>query len=414
MNVKTEETSYGDGLALSESSADAARREQVSQTLWHGAGLLWRRRRFIAGVTTAAAIASIIVALLLPRWYAAEARVLRSEGGMSLLGMMDRASGGLSRLLGSGSGGDYVRYLAILTSRTMMESVVEEFDLANVYEIEAEDGADPTELAAEMLAQNADFDVDVELDYLAVRAYDRDPVRAAAMANFMVAKLNEENARLSSQSARESRVFIEQRLRQAEADLDSVRGEVQAFQEANGVVELESQAAAFMTSVAALKAQVAEAEVRYQTLAQQYGPDNPQVQAARAAAQAARRQVSGALGGRDELLPVSMQDLPAAARRYAELMQDQLVQAQVIETIYPLYEQALFQERSEASAVQVIDAAVPPRLAARPSRRLIVVGVTLSALLLACAFALAHAWLWQHRAHLARRLHEASQPRSVA
>lgn len=403
MEIQTKETTHGDGLALE----DAARREQASQTLWTGIAILWQRRRFILGVTTFAAILSIVIALLMPKWYAGEARVLRSEGGMSIMGMMDRASGGLSRLLGAG-GGDYVRYLAILTSRSMLESVVEEFDLVRVYEIEADDDENPLDMAVEELTDNVEFDVDVEFDYLAVRAYDKDPEQAAAMANFIVAQLNEANARLTSQSARESRIFIEQRLRKAESDLDSVRGELQQFQEANGFVELESQAQAFITSMATLKGQVAEAEVRYQTLAQQYGPDNPQVQAARTALQAARRQVSAALGGQDAMLPVSMQELPSMSRRYAELMQDQLIQAEVIENIYPLYEQSLFQERSEASAVQVVDEAVPPMRAAKPSRRMIVAVVTLSALMLACLYALAHAWLWQNRAHLAHRLHEAS------
>ena len=402
MEIKTQETPHGDGLGLE----DEARREKASDTLWNGIAILWQRRRFIAGVTALAAIISIVIALLMPKWYAGEARVLRSEGGMSLMGMMDRASGGISRLLGGG-GGDYVRYLAILTSRTMMESVVDEFDLVKVYDIEADDGDDPTDLAVETLTENVEFDVDVEFDYLAVRAYDQDPERAAAMANFMVNRLNEENAQLSSQSARESRVFIERRLRRAESDLDSVRSEMQSFQEVNGVVELESQAQAFMSSMAELRGQVAQAEVRYQTLAQQYGPDNAQVQAARAAMQAARRQISGALGGQDAMLPVPMQQLPAMSRRYAELLQAQLIQAQVIQTIYPLYEEALFQERSEASAVQVVDDAIAPRMAARPSRRMIVIGTTLSVFLLACVFVFAHLWLWQNRTYLARRLHEA-------
>jgi uncharacterized protein involved in exopolysaccharide biosynthesis len=75
-------------------------------------------------------------------------------------------------------------------------------------------------------------------------------------------------------------------------------------------------------------------------------------------------------------------------------MQGQLTQARILETIYPIYEQAVFQEESEAVAVQVVDEAVPPVLAARPSRRAIVVVVTLSAFLLAVLFVLAHAW-WQ-------------------
>lgn len=424
MDVESKQTAQGDGFSMERSpnggsphekgydredlgdDASGVTRERAADAVWRGAGLLWQRRRLIAGVTVAAAIASIAVALLLPRWYAAEARVLRSEGGMSLMGMVDRATGGLGSLFGGG--GDYVRYLAILTSRSMMERVVEEFDLVEVYELTDEPNAEALAVAT-LAGNNVAFEVDIEFDYLAVRAFDQDPERAAAMANFIVAELNEENARLSSQSARESRVFIEQRLNEAEADLDSIRSEIQAFQEENGVVQLESQAQAFMTSVASLRANVAEAEVRYQTLAQQYGPENPQVQAARDLLAAARRQVRSALSGSDELLPISMEDLPATSRRYAELMQAQLVQTEVIQTVYPLYEQALFQERSDASAVQVVDPAIPPLLPARPSRRVLVIGVTLSAFLLVCVFVFLHAGLWQRREQIARRLHKASR-----
>jgi uncharacterized protein involved in exopolysaccharide biosynthesis len=162
-----------------------------------------------------------------------------------------------------------------------------------------------------------------------------------------------------------------------------------------------------MQSVADLKAEAAQFEVRYRTLAQQYGPNNPRVEAAREARNAARAQVNQVLGGQDELLPVAMQDLPSLNRRYVELRQDELIQAQTIETIYPIYEQVIFQEQTEAVAVQVVDDAVPPPLAAKPSRKLIVIGATMSAFLLACVFALAYGWTRKNYRLIALRLQSA-------
>src|SRR5690606_8596840 len=159
-----------------------------------------------------------------------------------------------------------------------------------------------------------------------------------------------ENARLTSESARRTREVIERRLNRATADLDSVRSELQAFQETHGLVELEAQAEAMMQSAASLRAEVARLDVQYQTLVQQYGPDNPQVRAARQARAAAQQQINQVLGGRDALLPVAMRDLPALTTRYAQLMQEQLIQREVLETIYPIYEQALITETSEAEA----------------------------------------------------------------
>lgn len=409
MEIKGEKTTFGNGAAepveVEVSPGGAAPRDLMEQKAWYALGTLWRHRKLVAAVTVAAALVSILIALLTPKWYAAEARVLTPEGGSGgMLGMLQAVAPGAAALFGGG--GEYPRYLSILTSRSMLEAVVEEFDLVEVYDIE--DSETPMHDAIEMLAPNVDFEVSMDYNYLAVRALDKNPERAAAMANFMVEELNETNALLASQNARQTRLFIERRLREAEADLDSVRATMQAFQEENGVVELESQAQAFMQSIAELKGSVAQLEVRYQTLAQQYGPDNPQVRAAREAMNAARAQVRGALGGRDALLPVSMQELPGLGRRYAELTQDMLVQAQIIETIYPLYEQALFQERSDSKAVEIVDEAIPPVLAAKPSRRLIVVAATLSAFMLICLFVLLRAWLRGNYTLLARRLEEAS------
>lgn len=407
MEVEREKTDFGNGTSdvVPPSDERLSTRPHAQQAYWFTVGTLWRHRKLIFGVTGIAIILSVVIALLTPKWYAAEARVLTPEGGSGgMLGMLQSVAPGAAALFGGG--GEYPRYLSILTSRSMLEAVVDEFDLVQVYEID--DSDTPVYDAIEILDSNVEFEVSMDYNYLAVRALDTDPARAAAMANFMIEELNETNARLASQNARQTRTFIERRLHQAEADLDSVRTTMQTFQEQNGVVELESQAQAFMQSVAELKGEVAQLEVRYQTLAQQYGPDNPQVRAARDAMNAARAQVSGALGGRDALLPVSMQELPALGRRYAELTQDMLIQTQIIETIYPLYEQALFQERNETQALQVVDEAVPPVLAAKPSRRLIVIAATLSAFMLACLFVLLRAWLRGNYALLARRLDEAA------
>lgn len=403
MNPDTKEIGLANGDV-----ADAFRPPATEDVLWQLAGTLYRRRTFIAGVTAFAIVASVIIALLTPKWFASEARVLQPEGGgLSLLGVVNRATGGLGSLLGGGGG--YERYLAILTSRTMMEDVVKRFDLVEVYEIDDDDARKAQFKATEQVSKNVSFDVALDYDYLAVVAFDKDAERAAEMANFMVARLNEENARLTSETARRTRVVIEQRLNRATADLDSARSELQTFQETHGLVELEAQSEAMMQSVATLKAEAAKLDVQYQTLAQQYGPENPQVVAARQARNAAQAGIRRALGGSDELLPVALRNLPALTNRYARLMQDQLIQQQILETVYPIYEQALFQEQSEAEAVQVVDDAVPPVQAARPSRRMIVIGATLTAFLLACLYVLGHAWLRRNSSLIAQRMERATQ-----
>ena len=369
---------------------------------WTYLRALYRSRRLIATITVALTIVAVIVALVVPRQYASEARLLKPEGGggFSLGGLLGAAGGAVGGLLTGG--GEYSRYLTILTSRSMLDGIVERFDLVDVYDLGDEDNPRPA--ARDELRDNVEFEVDLEYDFLTVRAYDEDPERAAAIANALVEALGHEHARLTSESARRTRLAIEARLNEAEAALDSVRGSMQAFQEEYGITELESQARVMMESVARVKGTAAQLAIEYQALADQLGPNNPTVAAARSARDAANAEVRRLLAGQDEALPIAMRDLPDLGRRYAGLVQEQLIQTTIIENIYPLYEQTRFREESEAQAVQVVDAAEPAVLPARPSRRLLVVALAVSGFLLACGYVLGRTWAQYHLPALTKRL----------
>ena len=175
------------------------------------------------------------------------------------------------------------------------------------------------------------------------------------------------------------------------------------------MTELESQARALLEAVAQVKATEAQLTVEYQALADQFGSENPTVVAARAARDAARGEARRLLSGQDAALPIALEDLPSLGRQYAGLVQEQLIQTTIIESIYPLYEQARFREESEAQAVQVVDAAEPTVVPARPSRKVLVVLLTLSGVLLACGYVVVRAWTRLHLPELASRLREPSR-----
>jgi capsule polysaccharide export protein KpsE/RkpR len=226
-----------------------------------------------------------------------------------------------------------------------------------------------------------------------------------------VAELNERHVALTSESARQNREFVETRVREAEADLDSTLRALQAFQEENGVIELESQVQAMLSSVAEVQARVAEAEIQYRALAQQLGDDNPQVRAAREVRNAARAEVRRLTGGSEELMPVAIAEMPALSRSYAMLRQELLIQAEILEFIRPLYEQARMEERRAMDAVQVLDPAVPPFRKAAPRRSLLCISAVVGAFLIASMFVIAQAWLRNNAGHIATRINSATTPK---
>lgn len=364
--------------------------------LWLAVGTLFRRRRFILGVTAFVAVASLIISLLLPKWYEASVRVLppESNSGGGLAAALLKGPGSAASALLGGVSGDYARYLAILSSRRVISDMVDEFNLVTVYELE--DSSNPHEWAIQTLEQNVAFPVDDDYEFLSVVVLDQDPQRAADMANYMVRRLNEINSELSSQNAANYRQFVEMRYNESLAALDSVLDATQAFQKQYGVLDLDVQTQAYFDNLATLQASVTLAEIEYEALRAQFGENNAQVQARGQVAAAARRKVRSVLDGQEAVLPIAQDEMSDVARDFVDLKREAIIQGQMLEAIAPLYEQARFEEEKTVQAVQVIDAAVPPFRKAKPKRSVVVIIGTLTGFLMTVLFVLAYAW-WQRR-----------------
>lgn len=388
--------------------SDRERRAASRSFGWTVLADLLRARRFLIAVAILSFVSSVAISLALPVYYSATATVLPPEtsgqGGLgALLGGLSPVA---SKVLGgSGSVNDYTRYMAILHSREMLDAVVRRFDLVNVYE--HQDKRYPEYEARRTLVSNLNIEVDLEYEFLGVSVLDRSPQRAAQIANFMVLELNRRNSELGVENARRFREYVQHRYESIELALDSARQDMQAFQERYGVIELPSTAQALIESAVAQRSVIAEAEMRYQALLSQYGPDNPDVEAAGEALASARRSQQGLLEGREQLMPVPLQRLPAVAGEYARVYQEMLIQQALLETARPLYEQARFDEERDRTAVQVLDPARPPERKAEPKRGVIVVVITLSSIILAAMFSVGAGWLRRNRSTLARALQAA-------
>lgn len=377
--------------------------DRVRERLWWAAGVVFRRRWWILGGAFLTALATAAITLTLPNEYRAETRLLLPENS-GLGGILESVVPGASAILGQESSG-YSRYLAILTSRTMLESVVDRFDLIDHYDLS--DSRTPRSDAVKELSANTTLDVSLDYDYLAIKVLDKDPRLAAQIATFYADELNRRNIRLSASSAAENRAFLEVRLGEAEAALDSALTELQNFQEQSGIVEVDVQAEALMSALADAQGQVAQAEAQYRALRSQFGDENPDVAAAREVLTSARGQVSRLTGGSEAVMPVPLRRLPALSREYALILAELRTQEAVIEVIRPLYEQAVLTERQETDAVQVLDPAVPPERKARPRRSLIVLAAAVSATMLLSLLVLGWAWGRERGPQVVHRLRSA-------
>ena len=393
------------------SDADAVRARRRAQFDVLVFSALYRWRRFLVGFPVLVAAVAVAIALRLPNEYRATASVIVPDANSSMLSaMLGGTARSAARFLGGGvTVGGYTRALAILHSERVMGTVADSFGLVRAYETENE--RDPRAAARGELRERAFFEVDDEFEYLRISVLDRDPRRAAAMANLFVRLLNERNTTLATESAAEYRAFIERRYRTAEAASDSLLDAVQAFQRQYGVIDLPAQTKAYFDGISALRTEQARLQVQLEALRGQAGPESPEVQATERALGEATRQFEGALRGGDQAFPAGRGGAPGVARAYAELERERLIQRSTMEVLAPMYATAQLEESRQTDAVQVLDTATPPAWKDSPRRSLIVVLAGLSAFVLAVLFALA--WeLWRRYAFVLGRRLEAARTAS--
>ena len=89
--------------------------------------ILWRKKRFVAKNVVIVAVASVIIAFLLPKWYSSEATILSSGAGrfniLSSISPIPISDFGLSSI-----SEDINTFIAILNSRSVKDSKKIRFD----------------------------------------------------------------------------------------------------------------------------------------------------------------------------------------------------------------------------------------------------------------------------------------------
>lgn len=375
-----------------------------NEAFWDFFRALLKKRWLIIGVTGFFGAASVVISLFLSNWYLAETRLLipgQTSSGLLSGVISGRIGSGASSLLG-GLVSDYQQQLAILNSRTVKQRVVEEFDLIEVYDLTDSDA--PMKYAIEELGGNVEFVVDNEYNYLSVQAYDKDPQRAADLANFFVSELNRIGIDLSAQTAREYRRTVERRYQSFEDSLAAVRLATQILQEETGVLDLPTQGAAFAEALAEWRTQIFVSKLELDNLRFLYGDGHSQTRSAQRAIDQAWQSYNQALEGQERFMPVAQDILPEVAHRFVELQTDALILGTLLEFTRPVLEEARLEEERASESVQVLDPAIPPVEKARPWRAAICVISTFSGFLLSMLYVLVSSWWKTNHTLIAERL----------
>jgi len=371
--------------------------------------LFWTNRRLIIKNTIIVAFVSLIVSLLLPKWYASKAVVLSSGAGkfnfLSSISPIPVADFGLSTI-----NEDINNFIAILQSRTVKEYMVNKFNLVERYKQR------DIEYAMEAYEEIMELEV-TEEGTLEISIIDKDPKVAKQMVSEALIMLDQINQNIGMEAGKYNREFLEKRLNQNKHDLEKAEFALKIFQEKTGIIDLVAQLSSTMQMSAqaynsifeaytALYLKKIETETELAVAKTTLSINNPTIMQLEKLLNEQIFQLDQLMIKLDEKLQyllsnitpaqvdavpkiefsVSFNSLPSLGLENGRLIREVELQSKIQELLIPQFEQAKLEETKNIPTLQVID---KPKVAinkAKPKRALIVIGATLMSILVSIIF----------------------------
>ncbi|MBS1806346.1 MAG: lipopolysaccharide biosynthesis protein [Acidobacteria bacterium] len=347
--------------------------------------LLWRERRLLARITGIALVLSLAIAFSIPKQYKSTTSISppdQQHSNAMMLAAIAARSGSLGALgsiagglIGGHSTADFL--IDLLRSGTVSGHLIDRFDLQHVYRNKYRMDA------AKHLAHCTKITENKKSGVITIEVVDTDRVRARDIAQGYLDELNRIVFRTNTSSAHLEKVFIENRLKGVQSDLEQAQLQLSDFSAKNTAVDIREQTRALVDAGARVQAQLLAEQASLQSLRQIYGDANVRVRESEARIASLRGELAKMAGSsqapapEDETLTAAksaelyppLRQLPRLGVSYADLYRRVRVQETLFELLTQQFEMARIEEAKDLPAITVIDApgiaekkSFPPRL----------------------------------------------------
>jgi uncharacterized protein involved in exopolysaccharide biosynthesis len=345
--------------------------------------VLARKKKPILLFTAGVAMVATIIVLLLPKTYTATSTILPPQQKQSALNSMLGQIGAIAGLgasdLGLKNPADL--FVAMLTSRTIEDSLINRFDLRKVYRVRRyQDARKKLEKRSEITATKEGM--------ISISVNDHEAKRAAEIANAYVEELYNLNQKLAISEASQRRLFYEQQIKSEQRELSGAELALKQVQEKSGLLQPDAQGRTVIASIADLRALVATHEVQLQTMRSYATPNNPDLKRAETELAGLRSQLAklersnAAVGNGNIGIPA--RQMPEAELEYLRRSREVKYHEALYDFLGKQLEAARIDEGQNAILVQVVDTAVAPERKSGPKRLLLVLVSTITAFVLVC------------------------------
>lgn len=342
--------------------------------------VLAKHKKLILGLPFVIAILASGYSLLLPNIYTGITKILPPQGQSSSSAQLAQL-GGLAGVAGGMAGikNPSDLYVAMLNSRTVADNMIQRFDLMKSSEAKYPSQIRQALAGATNIVAGKDGIITIEVD-------DKDPKRAAELANAYLDELFKMTKVLAVTEASQRRLFFERQFEQARDNLTKAEADARQAMAKGGLVQVESQGKAIVETTARLRGQITAKEVQIGAMRTFATDSNPDLKLAQKELESLKHEL-GRIEGTSGSKSVNGRENDSSGLDSIGLLRNVKYRETIYELLAKQFELAKIEEAKDSAVLQVMDKAIEPDRKSKPKRSLIVLMSALAALFIAILWA---------------------------
>ncbi|HEY6845611.1 MAG TPA: GNVR domain-containing protein [Terracidiphilus sp.] len=349
--------------------------------------ILGEGKGIIFAVTAGFIIFAIILSLIMPKSYTASVMLLPPQESNSIGSALNSQLGGMAALLGSGLGLKNTNdtYIAMFKSEAVEDGMVEHFGLMQQYHVKFLSDA------RKIFESHTTLDGSGKDGMIHIAIVDKDPNRAAQLANGYVDQFRLLSENIAITEASQRRLFFQKELEKTKDQLANAEEALKLTESTTGVMQVDMQARALTESASSLRGQITAKEVQIQGMETYATGENSQLVQAESELASLRAQLAKVGGSEDspgsELI-IPKGKVPQAGLEFIRKQRDVKYYETIFDILARQFEAAKLDEAKEGAIIQVVAPATVPDRRSSPKRAIIVIVATLVGVFFGVLFAL--------------------------
>ncbi len=335
--------------------------------------LIIRNRKFIIIFVAVVSVAAVIYSLVTPQiWRSTATFYVIGDQTSSLPFNIDGLSGLTAGLMETTNSQNAINAVTAMNSRQFSEKVIRHFNLIDYYKITTQDSLKAMDSALRMLhTKTMKIGSDPETGLVTVSADTKDKKLSRDIVNYYLQQLDIYNREEKITRGKMNREFLEARVNETRAEIDSLLLALKDFQQRHNAVDIEAQTSSLIKSYSDIIATKMSTDIELELARKNYAENSPIVLELKDRSEALAKQIRQLEAGKEPLKPrylIDIGSLPDLATQYAQLKMNLEIKSKIYEFLYPQYEAAKLEELKDLPTLDILDTPREAGLRVRPKR----------------------------------------------